>query len=96
MRPELHPRLAPVHDQQDIVVAEAPPANARANLLVGDLFPSDRRHCSLLSLWMTEAGYGAVTAASGNEALRQFYDHHPDLVILDLALPGLDGWQVIE
>ena len=51
---------------------------------------------ALLTLWMTEAGYEAVTAASGNDALRQFYDHHPDLVVLDLALPGLDGWQVIE
>jgi two-component system KDP operon response regulator KdpE len=51
---------------------------------------------ALMTLWMTEAGYEAFTAASGNDALRQFYDHHPDLVVLDLALPGLDGWQVIE
>ena len=43
---------------------------------------------SLMTLWMTEAGYEAVTATSGNDALRQFYDHHPDLVVLDLALPG--------
>jgi DNA-binding response OmpR family regulator len=51
---------------------------------------------SLLTLWMTDAGYETVAAGTGNDALRQFYDHHPDLVILDLALPGLDGWQVIE
>jgi DNA-binding response OmpR family regulator len=51
---------------------------------------------SLMSLWMTNAGYEAVTASSGNDALRQFYSHHPDIVVLDLALPGLDGWQVIE
>jgi DNA-binding response OmpR family regulator len=50
----------------------------------------------LLALWIARAGYEPVTAASGAEALRQFYERHPDLVILDVALPGLDGWQVIE
>ena len=51
---------------------------------------------ALLELWMGKSGYEPVLAASGNEALRQFYEKHPDLVILDVALPGLDGWQVIE
>jgi two-component system KDP operon response regulator KdpE len=51
---------------------------------------------ALMTLWITDAGYDAITAATGNDALRQFYDHRPDLVVLDLALPGLDGWQVIE
>jgi two-component system, OmpR family, KDP operon response regulator KdpE len=51
---------------------------------------------ALITLWITDAGYEAITAGSGNDALRQFYDHHPDLVVLDLALPGLDGWQVVE
>jgi two-component system KDP operon response regulator KdpE len=50
----------------------------------------------LLALWITRAGYEAVTAASGAEALRQFYERHPDLVILDVSLPGLDGWDVLE
>ena len=51
---------------------------------------------ALLELWMAKSGYEPVIASSGNEALRQFYERHPDLVILDVALPGLDGWQVIE
>ena len=51
---------------------------------------------NLLELWVTRAGYTASTAATGNDALRRFYDDRPDLVILDVALPGLDGWQVIE
>jgi two-component system, OmpR family, KDP operon response regulator KdpE len=51
---------------------------------------------ALLELWMDRSGYLPVIASSGNEALRRFYDAHPDLVILDIALPGLDGWQVIE
>ena len=36
------------------------------------------------------------TARTGPDALRRFYDERPDLVILDVALPGLDGWQLLE
>jgi two-component system, OmpR family, KDP operon response regulator KdpE len=50
----------------------------------------------LLELWVRRSGYEAALAATGNEALRRFYEEHPDLVILDIAIPGLDGWQVIE
>ena len=51
---------------------------------------------ALLELWMSSSGYRPVLAATGHEALGRFYDEHPALVILDVALPGLDGWQVIE
>jgi DNA-binding response OmpR family regulator len=51
---------------------------------------------ALVELWMTNAGYRTVTARTGPDALRRFYDEHPDLVILDVALPGLDGWQLLE
>ena len=50
----------------------------------------------LVELWMSRAGYRVVTARTGPDGLRRFYDEHPALVILDVALPGLDGWQVIE
>jgi two-component system KDP operon response regulator KdpE len=51
---------------------------------------------ALLELWTAKSGYRPVVATTGVEALRRFYEDHPDLVILDVALPGLDGWQVIE
>jgi two-component system, OmpR family, KDP operon response regulator KdpE len=50
----------------------------------------------LVALWVGQAGYRTIGARTGSDALRQFYDDHPDLVILDVALPGLDGWQVLE
>jgi DNA-binding response OmpR family regulator len=50
----------------------------------------------LLELWVERGGYRPTMAGSGSEALRRFYEDHPDLVLLDVALPGLDGWQVIE
>ena len=51
---------------------------------------------ALLELWMTQSGYRPVLAATGHDALARFYDERPALVVLDVALPGLDGWQVIE
>src|SRR4029079_5779534 len=45
---------------------------------------------------MTRAGYRAATARTGPDGLRRFYDERPDLIILDVAVPGLDGWQLIE
>jgi two-component system KDP operon response regulator KdpE len=50
----------------------------------------------LVELWMARAGYRVVIARTGPDGLRRFYDEHPDLVILDVAVPGLDGWQLIE
>ena len=50
----------------------------------------------LVELWMGRAGYRTVIARTGTDALRRFYDEHPDLVILDVSLPGIDGWRIIE
>ena len=41
-------------------------------------------------------GMETIEAADGREGLRQFYDHRPALVILDLGLPEMNGWQVLE
>ena len=51
---------------------------------------------ALVELWMVRAGYRTIIARTGPDALRRFYDEHPDIVILDVALPGLDGWQLLE
>ena len=47
-----------------------------------------------LSEFMTTEGFAVVTAPNGAEALRQAYREHPDLVILDVMMPGMDGWEV--
>ena len=53
-------------------------------------------YASLIELWVTRAGYEAIVAGSGQDAMRTFYDWHPHLVLLDVSLPGLDGWQIVE
>lgn len=39
-------------------------------------------------------GYETLEAGDGEQALALFYEHHPDLVILDVMMPKKDGWQV--
>ncbi|MFJ2154343.1 response regulator transcription factor [Streptomyces microflavus] len=41
------------------------------------------------------AGYQVVTAADGREGLRLLFSQRPDLMVLDLVVPGLDGWRVM-
>ena len=41
-------------------------------------------------------GYTVIAASDGEEALRQIRDEKPDLVILDVLMPELDGWDVLE
>lgn len=48
----------------------------------------------LLLHHLRKDGYRAVGAASGEEALRAAAEHKPDLIILDLMLPGMDGMAV--
>ncbi len=45
-------------------------------------------------MYLEGAGYRVLTARSGPEALARFRSDHPDLLVLDLMLPGLDGWGV--
>jgi DNA-binding response OmpR family regulator len=45
---------------------------------------------------LQRAGHTAIEAPDGNEALKRFYADQPDLVILDVQMPGLDGFSVLE
>lgn len=42
------------------------------------------------------AGYQFVSAADGRVGLRMVHDERPDIVLLDVGLPGMDGWTVLE
>jgi DNA-binding response OmpR family regulator len=45
---------------------------------------------------LKRSGFDTRTAADGNEALQAALETEPDLILLDLMLPGLDGYQVAE
>ena len=48
----------------------------------------------LLRLYLEREGYETVSAADGGEGLRVFRREAPDLVLLDIMMPVMDGWQV--
>src|SRR2546423_9299467 len=50
---------------------------------------------SLLRFALETRGYAVVGAQDGPSALSALNRHHPDVVVLDLMLPGLDGWDVL-
>src|ERR1700684_782851 len=50
----------------------------------------------LLRTLLEREGYSVAEALEGRDGVRQFHQNHPDIVILDVGLPDLDGWQVLE
>ncbi len=52
----------------------------------------DELTARVISDKMIEAGYTVYVAHNGREGLRQMYAHHPELIILDLLMPEMDGW----
>ena len=65
----------------------------RGHVLVVDDDPDIR---SLLKELLGRQGYGVTEAANGKEALRALYSTPPDVVLLDISMPDLDGWQTLE
>ncbi len=50
----------------------------------------------LLELILRRAGYDVALAVDGADALQRFAQHEPDLVLLDIMLPSLDGYEVSD
>ncbi len=50
----------------------------------------------LITMHVIEAGYEALSVDSGEQGLREFEEYAPDLLILDLMLPGIDGLEVCK
>ena len=50
----------------------------------------------VLQAYLSKAGYQVETAFDGEEAIRKFTSFHPDLVLLDVMLPGADGWSILQ
>ena len=51
---------------------------------------------ALVGELLERAGHGVIKAPDGESALKLFYSRQPDLVVLDVSMPGLDGWEVLK
>jgi two-component system cell cycle response regulator DivK len=59
-------------------------------ILVVDDYADNRE---MYSAYLKFQGLDVVEAANGAEALERAFERPPDLVVMDLSLPGVDGWQ---
>ena len=50
--------------------------------------------CELLRLYLEKEGFSTEVVNNGLDAVNTFAEVNPDLVLLDIMLPGLDGWQI--
>jgi two-component system, OmpR family, KDP operon response regulator KdpE len=67
--------------------------NGSASVLVVD---DDVDVRMLVKELLTRAGYRVTEAPDGRAALRALYDERPDLVVLDVSMPEIDGWGTLE
>ena len=70
---------------------EAPPATTQPKVLVVDDTP---HNVKLLADLLGVKGYGVATATNGEEALARIAADMPDLVLLDIMMPGMSGYDV--
>ena len=63
----------------------------KTKILLVDDDPNIRQ---LVSLYLTREGFDVEEAQRGDEALKHFKAAAPNLILLDIMLPGMDGWQV--
>ncbi len=64
---------------------------AKQKILIVD---DDVNIAELISLYLTKECYDTKMVHDGEEALKVFSQYHPNLILLDLMLPGIDGYQV--
>lgn len=65
--------------------------SSKPGILVID---DDINICELIRLYLEKEGYGVRTVNDGAKAIREFTEYAPSLVLLDIMLPGQDGWTV--
>lgn len=68
-------------------------ANADSKVLVIDDQPGIRR---LLVEVLNEEGYNVITAANGYEGVQQVKEADPDLILMDMKMPGMDGIETLR
>lgn len=76
-----------------MVKARLPDANKRQCIMVVD---DDLEIRELISRTLELEGYDVATASDGNAALSVMQEQSPDLLILDIVMPQLDGFQLLK
>ena len=64
---------------------------ANEKILIAD---DDKNICELLRLYLAKEGYETVIANDGEAAVAAFEKEKPNMVLLDVMMPKMDGWEV--
>ncbi|MEA5601645.1 CHASE2 domain-containing protein [Nostoc sp. UHCC 0252] len=86
--PTMQVAAAPTHQKITGIQGQG---SAPQILIVDD----DANHCSMLSSLLQEIGCGTLQASDGKHALQMVTEHHPDVILLDLAMPNMDGFELM-
>jgi CheY-like chemotaxis protein len=78
---------------EDLVAAGAGPADAIGTVLVAE---DNMINALLLQEALAQAGYGVLHARDGREAVELALSRHPDVILIDVHMPELNGLQAIE
>jgi len=68
----------------------SPPAQLKPLILVVDDYQDARE---MYAEYLQFSGFRVAEARNGNEAVEQAFALSPDLILMDLSLPGMDGWE---
>ncbi|MEU8658257.1 ATP-binding response regulator [Actinoplanes philippinensis] len=75
------------------IIAAAPRPGAGPYVL---LIEDDPQSAELMSTQLGHAGYRVEVAGTGESGLALAREHRPDAIVLDVTLPGIDGWEVLR
>ncbi len=78
---------------QPVMKPDTAAETSQRTILVVDDEP---RALTLISNYLSEEGYRVLTATSGKEAVRIARKHHPFAITLDIIMPEMDGWEVLQ
>jgi DNA-binding response OmpR family regulator len=68
-------------------------ATKKPVILIAD---DDPEILTMLGIRLSKKGYDVLEAVDGNQTLNMAHEHHPDLVLLDVMMPGKNGWEVAK
>ena len=86
--PEIMPGPGPVAPMPPVKIVQA-----RKAVLVAD---DDPGVAAMIADYLIREGYGALTATSGKQALELALKHRPFAITLDVIMPDMDGWEVLQ
>lgn len=67
--------------------------SAKATIII---IEDEKNICSFISRILEPEGYQVITSATGRDGLQHINSSHPDLILLDLGLPDMDGLEIIK